>query len=186
MPGTRVLAGLEVPVTGTWALDLDHTVLGFVARHMIFTKVRGRFNDFSGAIHITERLEDSTVELEIRVASLATQVAQRDAHLRSADFLDVDKFPMITFRSTKVDIASTELTGDLTIKGITLPVSLDFTYEGVVLDPWGGTRAMFTARTEIERKAWDMTWNVPLDTGGWLVSENVVLEIDAQAVLQQS
>lgn len=183
---TRIVAGKEVPVPGTWVFDLDHTVLSFVARHMIFTKVRGRFNEFSGAIHIADRLEESTVELEIKAASLTTEVAQRDAHLRSADFLDVEKFPVIIFHSTMVDPVEMKLTGELTIKEITLPVTLDFTYEGVAPYPWGGSRAMFAGTTEIERKSWDMTWNVAIETGGWLVSENVVLDIEAQAVLQES
>lgn len=185
MAGTRTVAGKEVPVAGTWVFDLDHTVLGFVARHMIFTKVRGRFNDFSGAIHIADKLEESTVELEIKTASLTTEVAQRDEHLRSADFLDVEKFPVITFHSTKVDPVGMKLAGELTIKDITLPVTLDFTYEGVAPYPWGGSRAMFSGTTEIERKSWEMTWNVALETGGWLVSENVVLDIEAQAILQE-
>jgi polyisoprenoid-binding protein YceI len=186
MSGTRIVDGREVPVAGSWSLDLDHTVLGFVARHMVFTKVRGRFNKFSGAIQIAERLEDSTVELEIQAASLTTEVAQRDAHLHSADFLDCDQFPVITYRSTKVDVKRLALIGDLTIKDITVPVNLDFTYEGVLTYPWGGSRAMFSAATEIPRKAWGITWNMALETGGWLVSENVVLEIEAQAILQEA
>ena len=183
MTETRTVDGLEVPGPGKWELDHDHTVLSFVARHMIFTKVRGRFIDFSGAIFIEEDLTQSRVVLEIDAASLATGVNDRDNHLRSADFLNVEEFPNITFKSTSVDLAESTLTGDLTIRGTTHPVTLPFTYEGTAPYPWGGARAMWTAKTEIAREDWDVSWNVALETGGWLVSKNVELEIEAQAYL---
>jgi len=183
MASTRTVDGREVPIAGTWVFDHDHTVLGFVARHMVFTKVRGRFNEFDGAIHIAERLGDSSVELEIDILSLTTDVADRDAHLKSADFLEADAHPKIIFRSTSVDIEAMTLTGDLTIRGVTHPVTLDFTYEGIVPYPWGGDRAMFTAHTEIAREDWNVSWNVALETGGWLVSKAVELEIEAQVIL---
>jgi len=183
MASTRIVDGREVPVAGKWVFDHDHTVLGFVARHMVFTKVRGRFNEFEGAIHIAERLEESSVELEIEASSLTTEVADRDAHLKSADFLELEAHPKITFHSTAVDLKAMTLTGDLTIRGVTHPVTLDFTYEGNVPYPWGGERAMFRAQTELAREDWNVSWNVALETGGWLVSKTVELEIEAQATL---
>lgn len=183
MVSTRTIDGREVPVAGKWVFDHDHTVLGFVARHMVFTKVRGRFNEFEGAVFIADRLEDSHVELEIDVMSLTTEVPDRDAHLRSSDFLEAEAHPKIMFRSTSVDVEGMILTGDLTIRGVTHPVTLDFTYEGIVPYPWGGDRAMFRAQTEIAREDWNVSWNVALETGGWLVSKAVDLEIEAQVVL---
>ncbi len=185
MTGTRTLDGREVPVAGRWVFDPDHTVMGFLARHMVFTKVRGRCNEFTGSITIGERLEDSTVEATIDAASISTAVDARDEHLRSADFLDVENHPYITFRSTGVDLAGSKLTGDLTVRDITRPVTLAFTYEGTADYPWGGSRTMFTANTELTRKDWDMTWNVPLETGGLLVSEKVTLELEVQAILEE-
>lgn len=183
MASTRIVNGQDVPVAGRWVFDHDHTVLGFVARHMVFTKVRGRFNQFDGAIIVADNLEDSSVELTIDVASLTTEVADRDAHLKSGEFLALDEFPEITFRSTSIDLDAMTLTGDLTIRGVTHPVTLDFTYEGMVPYPWGGDRAMFRANTEVAREDWNVSWNVALETGGWLVSKAVELEIEAQAVL---
>lgn len=183
MVSTRIVDGREVPVAGKWVFDHDHTVLGFVARHMVFTKVRGRFNEFEGTMHIAERLENSYVELEIDALSLTTEVADRDAHLKSSDFLETEAHPKIIFRSTGIDLDAMTLTGDLTIRGVTHPVTLDFTYEGMVPYPWGGDRAMFRAQTEVAREDWNVSWNVVLETGGWLVSKTVELEIEAQAVL---
>jgi len=183
MASTRNVDGREVPVAGKWVFDHDHTVLGFVARHMVFTKVRGRFNEFDGAINIGERLEDSYVELDIDASSLTTEVADRDAHLKSSDFLEISEYPKIVFRSTAVDLDAMTLTGDLTIRGVTHPVTLAFTYEGIVPYPWGGDRAMFTAQAEVAREDWNVSWNVALETGGWLVSKAVDLEIEAQVIL---
>jgi polyisoprenoid-binding protein YceI len=170
---------------GTWKLDPNHTVVGAVARHLMVTKVRGRFKVFEGAIHVEERIEDSWAELDIDAASIDTGVEDRDNHLRSADFLNVEDFPKITFRSTKVERTGEDtlrVTGDLTIRGVTEPVTLNVTYEGSTPDPWGGTRAAFTATGEIEREQWDMTWNVVLESGGVLVSKKIQLEIEAQAL----
>jgi polyisoprenoid-binding protein YceI len=183
MSATRNIDGTEVPAPGKWELDHDHTVLAFVARHMIFTKVRGRFIDFTGAIHIEDDLGQSRVELDIDAASLTTGVDDRDNHLRSADFLNVEEFPTISFRSTEVDIDAMTLAGDLTIRGTTHGVTFPFTFEGMAPYPWGGVRAMFRANTEIAREDWEVSWNVALETGGWLVSKTVELEIEAQASL---
>jgi polyisoprenoid-binding protein YceI len=170
---------------GTWKLDPNHTVVGAVARHLMVTKVRGHFKVFEGAIHVEDTVEDSWGELEIDAASIDTGVPDRDAHLRSADFLDVEKFPKITYRSTKVErTGDTKLrvTGDLTIRDVTRSIVMDVTSEGLTPDPWGGTRAAFSATGELEREDWGMTWNVALEKGGVLVSKSVQLDIEAQAV----
>ena len=175
-----------MPPAGTWKLDPKHTVIGAVARHLMVTRVRGRFGSFEGAIHVADTPEDSWAELEIDAASIDTGVEERDQHLRSGDFLDVEHHPKITFRSSSVEVTGDDtlrLTGDLTIRGITAPVVLDVTYEGVGPDPWGGTRMGFTMSGELRREDWDMTWNVALEGGGVLVSKSVKLEIEAQAVL---
>jgi polyisoprenoid-binding protein YceI len=177
----------QMPPNGTWKLDPNHTVVGAVARHLMVTKVRGRFTSFDGAVHIADTPEESWAELEIEAATIDTGVEQRDQHLRSADFLDVEHHPKITFRSATVEVIGEErlrVRGDLTIRGLTRPVTLDVTYEGVASDPWGGTRAGFTLSGELRREDWDMTWNVPLESGGVLVSKTVQLEIEAEAVLE--
>jgi polyisoprenoid-binding protein YceI len=177
----------RMPPKGTWKLDPDHTVIGAVARHLMVTKVRGRFTSFEGAVHVGDTPEESWAELEIDADSIDTRVEQRDQHLRSADFLDVEHHPQITFRSTRVEVTGEDrlrVTGDLSIRDITRPVTLDVTFEGVSPDPWGGTRAGFTMSGELRREDWDMTWNVPLEGGGVLVSKTLQLEIEAQAVLQ--
>lgn len=173
-----------LPTSGTWTLDPAHTEVSFVARHLMVTKVRGRFTAFEGAITVTDEPEDSGVDVTIDTSSIVTGADDRDAHLRSADFLDVEQFPHMRFVSTGVERAENgwKLTGDLTIKDVTRPVTLDMTFDGEAADPWGGTRAAFTASTEIEREAWGLTWNVALENGGWLVSKSVKIEIDAQAV----
>jgi polyisoprenoid-binding protein YceI len=177
----------QMPAPGTWTLDPNHTVIGAVARHLMVTKVRGRFTSFRGAIHIGKTPEESWAELEIDAASIDTGVEQRDEHLRSPDFLDVEHHPTIAFKSTVVKQTGENtlaVRGDLTIRGVTRSVVLDVTYEGMSPDPWGGTRAGFTISGELEREDWDMTWNLALDTGGLLVSRSVQLEIEAQAVKQ--
>ncbi len=181
-------AGVDVPGKGTWKLDPNHTVVGAVARHLVVTKVRGKFNVFGGAIHVGDSVEDSWAELEIDAASIDTGVPDRDNHLRSADFLDVEHHPRITYRSTRVEQtgpSTLRVVGDLTIRGVTRPVALDVTYEGTFPDPWGGRRAAFSATGELEREAWEMTWNVALEAGGVLVSKTIQLEIEAQAVEQE-
>ncbi len=180
--------GVEMLSKGTWKLDPNHTVVGAVARHLVVTKVRGKFNVFSGAIHVDDSVEDSWAELEIDAASIDSGVQDRDNHLRSADFLDVEHHPKITYRSTRVEQTGPNallVIGDLTIRGVTRPVALDVTYEGTFADPWGGRRAAFSATGELEREAWEMTWNVTLEMGGVLVSKTIQLEIEAQAVEQE-
>jgi polyisoprenoid-binding protein YceI len=174
-----------------WQLDPAHTTIEFAVKHMMFTTVRGRFKSFSGTVHVDERNPDkSRVEVSIDAASIDTGVADRDAHLRSADFLDVENQPTITFRSTRVDGTHKKegerftVTGDLEIRGTAIPVTLEATFEGVGKDPWGKQRAGFAARTEIDRREWGLRWNQALETGGVLVANKVRIEVEAQAVKQ--
>jgi polyisoprenoid-binding protein YceI len=173
-----------LPTPGTWKIDPSHTTAGFVARHLMVTKVRGRFASLQGAIEITEDPTQSTVEITIDTPSVDTRDEKRDEHLRSPDFFDVEKFPYITFKSSKVEQhgGDWKVSGDLTIKDVTRPVVLDVEYEGTVTDPWGGERIGFTASTEVDREDWGLTWNVPLEAGGVLVSRKVKLELEVEAV----
>jgi polyisoprenoid-binding protein YceI len=181
----RNVNGVEAPAPGTWEIDPAHSELAFVARYLMVTKVRGGFTDFSGTLHIAEAPEDSWVEVTIKAASIDTNTPDRDKHLRSADFLDVERFPELTFRSTKVELTGgtgLKVSGDLTIRDVTRPVVLDAEFQGIAKDPWGGTRAAFSATTEIDREEFGASWNVALETGGWLVSKKVRLELEAQAI----
>jgi polyisoprenoid-binding protein YceI len=181
----RTVGGRELPVAGTWTIDPAHTSLEFVARHMMVTKVRGRFTDVSGTIEVGEDPTDTKVSVDIDVATVSTGAEDRDGHLRSADFLDVEQYPEMTFRSTGIDTRGStwQLQGDLTVHGVTKPVTLDVEYHGVTTDPWGAAKAQFSATGEIEREAFGLTWNVALESGGVLVSKKVKLEIEAQASL---
>ncbi|MGH2637499.1 MAG: YceI family protein, partial [Actinomycetota bacterium] len=160
----RVIDGVELPPAGTWAFDKAHTTIGFVARHML-TKVRGRFNDFEGKVVIGERPEDSSVEVEVDLASVETKTDMRDDHLRSGDFFDVENHPKMTFRSREIRPTggnAFQLVGDLTIKNITNEVVLDAEFLGFGHGPQGAEGpvvAAFTASTEVDREDWDLTWN---------------------------
>jgi polyisoprenoid-binding protein YceI len=185
----RVVQGVELPLAGTWVFDKAHTSIEFVARHML-TKVRGRFNEYDGKVVIAERPEDSFAEVEIDAASIETKTDMRDGHLRSPDFLDVERFPKLTFRSTAVRPtggSTFRLEGDLTIKDVTRPVVLDaeFLGWGPSHDPDAPPKATFSAWTEIDREDWDMTWNVAVETGGWLVGKKVRIEIETELDLQR-
>lgn len=173
-----------LPETGTWTLDPAHTTIGFVARHMGAFKVRGSFKSYQGEIRIGDTPEESLVEMTIDAASIDTGTADRDNHLRSPDFLDVERFPHLTFRSTAVRRVDGryEVEGDLTIRDVARPVTLEVEYRGQANDPWGNARAFFAATTTIDRHDWGLTWNVPLDGGGWLVSREVEIEIEAEAI----
>ena len=175
---------LDALTPGTWTIDPSHSTVGFVARHLMVTKVRGRFGAFTGAITVADDRLASTREAFIETASVTTGDDQRDGHLRSGDFFDVEQFPQMTFRSTAVRSAGSQyvLVGDLTIRGVSREVELDLEFEGVAGDPWGGTRAAFTAETEISRKDFGLEWNVALETGGVLVGEKVKIALDIQAV----
>jgi polyisoprenoid-binding protein YceI len=174
-----------------WQLDPAHSSIAVAVKHMMFTTVRGRFQDVKGTIEVDEENpNNSTVNVEIAASSIDTGTPDRDAHLRSADFLDVENQPNITFRSTRVEGAMAKegdkftVTGDLTIRGTTKPVTLDCVYEGTGKDPWGGTRAGARATTKIDRRDWGLTWNQALETGGILVANELRIEIEVQAVKQ--
>jgi polyisoprenoid-binding protein YceI len=181
---TAVATGIAA---GTWTVDPSHANVGFVARHLMVHKVRGLFSGVAGAIHVGETLDDTWVEATIYAASLSTRDDQRDGHLKSPDFLDVKNYPEISFRSTAIEDLGNgrfRVTGALTIRDVTRPITLEATLEGTATDPYGSERAAFSAATEIDREAWGMTWNVPLETGGVLVSKKVALEIEVEVTRQ--
>ena len=184
----RDYQGVTIPEAGTYSIDPAHTTVEFVGRHLMITKVRGRFTDFAGEIVVGETPETSSVNVTIRAASVESSDEKRDGHLRGGDFLDVAQFPTIEFRSTAVELnrdGTAKVTGDLTIKDVTRPVTLDVEFEGAESDPWGGRRLGFSAGTEIDREDWGLTWNVALETGGMLVGRKIRLELNVQAVRQQ-
>ena len=172
-------------ITGDYTLDVSHSRLGFVARHAMVTKVRGQFGAFTGTARIDEaNPSDSKVELSIDVTSVETGSADRDGHLKSGDFFDAETYPAITFTSTDVKRNGSDWTiaGDLTIKGVTKPVTIEFEQTGSAVDPFGNTRVGFEGETTINRKDWGLTWNAALETGGVLVSEKIKLEFDVSAI----
>ena len=178
------MSEFDIPA-GDWAFEPSHTSIEAVARHMMFTKVRGRFTEFAGIIHVGATPEESAVEITLQAASIDTGVEARDEHLRSPDFLDVENHPTLSFRSTEVVAAGSDglkVTGDLSIRDVTKPITLDVKFEGTAVDPWGGTRAIFSAATELAREEWGITWNAALEAGGVLVSKTFQIEVEAQAV----
>lgn len=182
---TRTIDGVDgLPVEGTWDIDPGHTEVAFIGRHFMMTKVRGRFNRVTGRITIGETPADSAVDVVIEMASLDSGSTDRDEHLRSSDFLDVDRFPDATFRSTAVAWNGTSgiVHGVLTMVGVARPVALDVHYLGAAADPWGGQRAMFSAATEVNREDWGLTWNMALEAGGVLVSKKIRIEIEVESV----
>ena len=182
---TRTLQGVEAPTAGDWVFDTAHTNLMFIARYAMLTKVRGHFNSFEGTIHVADRPEDSQVELTIDASSITTDNDMRDNHLRSGDFLDLENQPTITFRSTKVEVLSEDrlrVTGDLTVRGVTKEVVLDTEYAGMAKDGYGRTRVAFSARTEIDRDQFGVSWNMALEAGGVLVGKKVQIELEVQAL----
>ena len=183
----RVVDGVQLPAPGTYVLDPNHTRIGFIARHLMVTKVRGNFADFDGSITIAEDPARSTAQASMRAISITTGTADRDSHLRSGDFLEAEKYPELTFVNARVvDQSGSKFTvvGDLTIKDVTRPVHLAVELDGVVTDPFGNEKLAVSARTEINREDFGMTWNAALETGGVLVSQKVTIEIEAQAVRQ--
>ena len=172
-------------IAGDYAIDTSHSRLGFVARHAMVTKVRGHFTDFKATAHIdAENPAASSVELDIDVTSVSTGSPDRDGHLRSPDFFDVESFPAMTFRSTEVSRDDDEwtITGDLTIKDVTRPVTIEFEETGSAVDPFGNTRVGFEGDVTVNRKDWGLSWNAALETGGVLVSEKIKLEFDISAI----
>ncbi len=173
----------------TWQIDASHSAVEFAVKHMMFTTVRGRFKDVKGTIEVDEQNpSSSSVNVEIAAASIDTGTADRDGHLRSGDFLDVETHPALSFRSKRIEGTFANegdkfrLIGDLSIHGVTKEVTLDSTFEGTGKDPWGGTRAGIRATTKIDRRDWGLVWNQALETGGILVGTDVRIEIELQAV----
>lgn len=173
-------------LTGTYAIDTGHSRVGFSARHAMVTKVRGAFNEFEGTLQLDGTDPSrSSAQVTIQVASIDTRNADRDGHLRTNDFFAADEFPTITFASTsarQVDAENYELTGDLTIKGVTRSVTIPFEFTGAVVDPWGNTRVGFEGGLTINRKDYGVNFNVALEAGGLLVSDKVNLELELSAV----
>jgi polyisoprenoid-binding protein YceI len=183
----RTFEGFELPAPGAWQIDPVHTSVEFVARHLMVSKVRGRFSGVEGAIHVADTPADSRVEVTIDPASVESGDEKRDAHLRSPDFFDVERYPEITFRSTKLEGESPGhflVHGDLMVRDVTRPVTLDVEYAGVTGDPWGGTRAGFSASTEVNREDFGLTWNIAIETGGVLVGKKARLEFEVEAIKQ--
>jgi polyisoprenoid-binding protein YceI len=172
-------------ITGDYTLDVSHTRLGFSARHAMVTTVRGTFKDFEGTAHVdTANPADSKVDLVIKAASIDTGVADRDAHLRSGDFFESETHPEITFTSTDVERDGDDwtITGDLTIKGTTKPITIEFESTGSARDPFGNLRIGFEGQATLSRKDWGLSWNAALETGGLLVSDKIKLDFDISAI----
>ena len=176
-----------------WQLDPMHTEVGFAVRHMMVAEVRGRFDGVEATIELDpEHPEQSRVEATIDAASIDTGVADRDAHLRSADFFDADRYPQITFKSTRVEGAFGEagerftMVGDLEIRDTKMEVVLDCVFEGLGKDPWGNDRAGFSVKTELDRREWGLRWNQAIETGGVLVANKVRIEAEVQFVKQRA
>jgi polyisoprenoid-binding protein YceI len=174
------------PVSKTWNIDLAHSGVNFSVRHMVVSKVRGRFAKFSGKLELNEQDPTrSSVDVRIDAASIETGVAERDAHLRSPDFLDVENFPELTFTSKRVERVADDryrVVGDLTIRGTTREVPLEVEAGGTTKDPWGNERAGFNARAQIDRRDFGLTWNTVIETGGVVVGDRVDIEIDVEGV----
>jgi len=180
------MSTLTEPTTGTYVADPTHSRIGFVARHAMVTKVRGSFNDFEGAGRLDSGDPSrSSLSLSIGTASIDTRNDDRDAHLRSADFFDVETYPTITFASTQIDAVDDgtfRVTGDLTIKDVTRPVEFQVEITGTAVDPWGNTRLGLEATAVVNRRDWGLTWNTALEAGGVLVGDKVTLEAEISAV----
>ncbi|GGV61329.1 polyisoprenoid-binding protein [Streptomyces longisporoflavus] len=173
-------------LTGEYAIDPAHTSIGFVARHAMVTNVKGSFTDVAGTLHLDGTdPAGSTASIDVQMASIDTGSADRDGHLKSADFFDTEKYPEMTFRSTKAEALGGDdyrVTGDLTILGTTKPVSIDLEFNGSATDPFGNERVGFEGKAEILRSEWGLTWNAALETGGVLVSDKIKLRFDISAI----
>jgi polyisoprenoid-binding protein YceI len=177
------MSDLSTLAIGTWTIDPSHSTVGFVARHLMVAKVRGHFTEFAGTITIADDRLQSAVEATVQIGSIQTNDSGRDGHLLSPDFLDAAQFPTMALRSTGISVSRDHyvLHTDLTIKGVTKSVDFALEFDGVATDPWGNTKAGFTAEAEVNRKQWGLEWNVALEAGGVLVGDKVkiVLEIEA-------
>ena len=169
---------------GTWTVDPSHSTIGFVARHLMVSKVRGHFASFSGALTIDSDPFLSKVEATVDIASVTTGDETRDGHLKSADFFDLEKYPNMTLVSTGIEKNGSDyvLHSDLTINGVTKPVDFELEFNGVSADPWGGTRAGFSAEADVNRKDWGLEWNVALEAGGVLVGDKVKIQLEIEAI----
>jgi polyisoprenoid-binding protein YceI len=176
--------------TQTWQIDSAHSGIHFAVRHLVIAKVRGQFSRWTGALTVPDGdFSRASVDVTIDATSIDTGVADRDAHLKSADFFDVASFPELTFRSRRVEAKGDDrfaLVGDLTIRGTTREVALDVESAGQTKDPWGTVRAGFAARTAVDRKEFGLTWNQALETGGVMVGEKIEIEIEVEAVRQDA
>ena len=177
----------DIP-TGTWTIDPSHSEVGFSVRHLMVSKVKGTFESFSGAIEISDDPLASSVAASVDLSSINTRDEQRDGHLRSADFFEVETYPEMTFASTSVEASGSDyrVTGDLTIKGTTRSVVLDLELHGIHPDPWGGTRAGFSATTSISRKDFGVDFQIPMDGGGVVVGDKIDISLEIQAVLAEA
>lgn len=183
----RIVDGNLVPIPGSWEFDPGHTEVGFEARHLVVTRVRGRFNKFTGRLVVALNPEDSVAELSIDAASVYSGFADRDDHLRSADWFDVERHPTITFRSGRLSHVTGnhwKAEGDLTVKGITRPVALDVEFAGAVTDPWGNSKIGAAITGQVDRHEYDLMWNMPLKAGGFVASRTVQLTVNVEAVLR--
>jgi polyisoprenoid-binding protein YceI len=183
---TRMVGGVELPIAGSWRIDPGHAEVGFVGRHFLLTKVRGRFTGVEGAVEFADDPAASRVSVVIDMSSVTSGDDARDTHLRSADFFDVENHKEATFVSTAVTWHGTNgtMTGDLTIKDVTRSVTLEIDYLGYALDPWDNHRAVFSAKGRLDREDWGLTWNMPLAKGGLLVSKEIDIELEVELILQ--
>lgn len=179
---------LSMPAVGIWTIDNSHSSLDFKVRHLMAAKVKGRFSEISGNIVIDPQIEKSSVSAEIKIDSIDTHNSDRDGHLKSEDFFDSEKFPTATYKSTNLvqkNQSEFLVEGELTIKGITKKVDLEMEFNGVVQDPWGNSKAVFSATGSINREDFGLTWNQALETGGVLIGKNIQLEIELETIYQQ-
>ena len=172
----------------SWTIDPAHTEVNFTVRHMMISNVRGQFQKVNGTVEFDEaHPASSLVNVQIEAASVNTKEEKRDAHLRSPDFFDAEKYPYLTFKSKRVEVKDANharLIGDLTIRDMAREVALDVEYNGSAKSPWGATSAGFSAKTTIKRKDWNLNWNVALETGGWLVGDDIHINIELEIVKQ--
>ncbi len=184
----RAFDGVTIPAPGTFVLDVAHTRVGFVAKHLMVSKVRGQFTDFAGSITVADNPLESSAEATIQMASVTTGQEQRDGHLLSGDFFEIETYPTMTWVSKSVTSKGNGkfiVAGDLTIKGVTREIPLEVELEGTAFNPLAGAEVLaFTAKAEIDREDFGITWNVALETGGVMVSKKIVIEIEGEAIRQ--
>ncbi|MEO6511270.1 MAG: YceI family protein [Nocardioides sp.] len=180
---TRVVGGQQFPAVGTWVFEAGNSEVAFSVKHMMISRVRGSFKEFTGELVVADRPEDSSARVTIAAASVDTGLAFRDRDLRSDYFLDVEHHPTLEFVSTSLapDGDDWRLVGDLTIAGKTRPVTLVVEFQGAAVDPWGHSKVVFSARTEIDREDWGLTYNKAIEGGGVLVGSKIKIEIEVQA-----